>query len=677
MEKSKYLKDPSNKIFNECCINCSNRNCYRAVITKNYELMKKCIDSTENISEIFISLYKDGKNTIEKAIENNDEKMIEIMLNYLTQDKNNLNNKIRCIPEQSQIKHIETGETNIYMFGVKTRKLNATRGNKMGNDALINDDPQYLIQNNNIEYSITKSLLTKNHNVKLIEFIKAIIINPISLTESLHFDFSNYIYLSLLCGNKEISSYLLDKVQGNYNYGFNSLHSEVLNLKNPEDIKIKVKTSLTKKPQTNLGVTPMHVACINPDTRFIQKLVELGGDWNCLDLENKKPFHYAACCEGEGPLNYLISLGALIDETDKFKNTALMLSAKNGRLENVKILLNKNANFLLKDKNNKNTAFHYACINGHLDIVQYFLDYTNIKIDLPGCDKMTGLMFAAMNGHKKLVKFLIDRGAKLTKKDKFKRNCIINCIRTGNVEMVNILLSNGAEFDSPDSSNNYPIHYACAYGWVEIVEMLIQAGADANVENDWKLTPMEVAFLKNHFFIVKYLLDSNLCDINTKFNLDMRLIHYSFQNLTLKSFNEIKYFIKEKKADVNAVNYYGESCLHLIARYDYQTFINNNNIYLNNVNNNKNLTGDEKENIKYDKFKKLIHDIFSLLNDNKNLEIDLITKDGKTALQIALEKKNIPILEELIKMKPKLYFQDSQGKTIFHVIIKFVFSNKK
>ena len=48
--------------------------------------------------------------------------------------------------------------------------------------------------------------------------------------------------------------------------------------------------------------------------------------------------------------------------------------------------------------------------------------------------------------------------------------------------------------------------------------MLIEAGADANVQNDWKLTPMEVAFLKNHFFIVKYLLDSNLCDINTKFN---------------------------------------------------------------------------------------------------------------------------------------------------------------
>ena len=45
VKKSKYLKDPSNNIFNKCCVNCSNRNCYRALITKNYELMKNCITS--------------------------------------------------------------------------------------------------------------------------------------------------------------------------------------------------------------------------------------------------------------------------------------------------------------------------------------------------------------------------------------------------------------------------------------------------------------------------------------------------------------------------------------------------------------------------------------------------------------------------------------------------------
>ena len=59
-----------------------------------------------------------------------------------------------------------------------------------------------------------------------------------------------------------------------------------------------------------------------------------------------------------------------------------------------------------------------------------------------------------------------------------------------------------------------------------------------------------------------------------------------------------------------------------------------------------------------------------MLNYNDKLDIDFLNKDGKNALQIALENQNIPFLHELIKMKPKLFFQDTQGKTIFHIIIQ-------
>ena len=89
------------------------------------------------------------------------------------------------------------------------------------------------------------------------------------------------------------------------------------------------------------------------------------------------------------------------------------------------------------------------------------------------------------------------------------------------------------------------------------------------------------------------------------------------------------------------------------------------------------MTKDEKDNIKYEKFQKLIQEIFKLLNYNNKLDIDLLNKDGKNALQIALENQNIPFLHELIKMKPKLFFQDTQGKTIFHIINNYVFGEEK
>ena len=53
----------------------------------------------------------------------------------------------------------------------------------------------------------------------------------------------------------------------------------------------------------------------------------------------RKVIHYAAACQGPGPLKLLISKGVDIREGDKLKMTPLMIAAKYGRMENVKLLL--------------------------------------------------------------------------------------------------------------------------------------------------------------------------------------------------------------------------------------------------------------------------------------------------------------------------------------------------
>ena len=97
-------------------------------------------------------------------------------------------------------------------------------------------------------------------------------------------------------------------------------------------------------------MTLIHVVCINPDILFIKKMIELGADWNVLDDLNRKPIHYAACYKEDGPINYLISLGALIDEVDKEKKSPLIYACMAGRLDCVKALIRKHANILLKIK---------------------------------------------------------------------------------------------------------------------------------------------------------------------------------------------------------------------------------------------------------------------------------------------------------------------------------------
>ena len=607
------LEGKQDFIDNSCCTVCSNRNCVRAAETENYTLMKNCIKDREHISTIINPYSIAIGNAIDIAIENKDKKMIEIIFDSLNDDKDPKKElKPRCHIQRPKIKLTDTGENSVYMVGVQTRKINQTRGNKMGNDAFIRDDietSEYYLVNN-----ICKTIMEKCDDPSFIDFFKSLKYNNdnsnyfdnfgnnnnfqmnrgnfqsqrfrsnyYNNSNNLSLSFESYIINAVLKGNIEMAKHLLKGMEQNYNYGFNALHYQVLGESSADNLSVKVKTSLTKKPQTNYGMTPMHVVCINPDVSFIKKMIELGADWNVLDDMNRKPIHYAACCKEDGPINYLISLGALIDEVDKEKKSPLMYACMSGGLDCVKALIRKHANILLKDKILKNTAFHFACKNGFIDIVKYFLENTDIKIDLPGEDRMTGLMLASLYGHYDLVKYLIENKAKITKKDKFKRTALLHAIRGGQLIIVSYLLTKGAEYEQADSSNNTPLHYACASGFKNIAELLIKAGASPNPSNDWKYTPLEIGFVKNHLGIIKFLL--NYVDVNTKFNLDMCLIHYSFKKITKKIVNEeMQYLLLEKKCDINVQDFYGDSCLHYLAKFSYAQFRLDNSDYFDELN---------------------------------------------------------------------------------------------
>ena len=371
IENDNNLEDEENKVNNSCCVVCSNRNCVRAAKTQNYELMKNCIKDREHISTLINPYSLTIGNAIQIAIENDDKKIIEMIFNSWNDDNDPKKEyKPRCFIEKTKIQLVDTGENSVYMVGVQTRKLNQTRGNKMGNDAFIRDDIQ--ITKNDIAKIICETITEKCDDPSFIDFIKSLkfdnndnAINNYNYnnnyanrmnrgrfnnynnnryynnSNNLNFSFESYIINAVLKGNIEIAKHLLKDIDQQYNYGFNALHYNVLAEEDADNLTVKVKTSLTKKPQTNYGMTPMHLVCINPDVSFVKKMIELGADWNILDDLNRKPIHYAACCKEPGPINYLISLGALIDEVDKEKKTALMYACISGRLESVKALIRK------------------------------------------------------------------------------------------------------------------------------------------------------------------------------------------------------------------------------------------------------------------------------------------------------------------------------------------------
>ena len=71
-----------------------------------------------------------------------------------------------------------------------------------------------------------------------------------------------------------------------------------------------------------------------------------------------------------------------------------------------------------------------------------------------------------------------------------------------------------------------------------------------------------------------------------------------------------------------------------------------------------------------------MHKIFEILMQRKDLDINIVNKEGKTSFQLAIENNNFYFLEEILKLNPQLCFIDQKGNSVFHSLIAFIYEHK-
>ena len=112
-------------------------------------------------------------------------------------------------------------------------------------------------------------------------------------------------------------------------------------------------------------------------------------------------------------------MDAKVDLQNKEGCTALLLAAKYGHLEIVKVLLAKDAKINVQDKEGL-TALLLATQEGHLEIMKALLA-KDAKVDLEDKDGWTAFVVAAKEGHADIVQALcpeldVDGAARSTKR---------------------------------------------------------------------------------------------------------------------------------------------------------------------------------------------------------------------------------------------------------------------
>ena len=219
-------------------------------------------------------------------------------------------------------------------------------------------------------------------------------------------------------------------------------------------------------------------AASDGDAATVRDLVESGADLHWKRPKNHwTPLHEAAY---EGHLeivNYLVSKGADVADTETNGLTPLMLAAQEGRTEVVRALLDADSPLHHKD-DYQMTAIHRSAQSGNKETVLLLLE-RGAKLDEGAADN-TPLFIAAGEGDLELTQLLIDKGADVNyRMDSMAFTALHRAAASGSVEVTELLLKHGAKPNVTNRLGDTPLSVATKKGFDEVAALLRQHGAKA------------------------------------------------------------------------------------------------------------------------------------------------------------------------------------------------------
>jgi ankyrin repeat protein len=308
-------------------------------------------------------------------------------------------------------------------------------------------------------------------------------------------------------------------------------------------------------------------------------------------------FHFAAGAGMPFLKVYLEFESEVVDVLDGDGRSPLSFAAINGKESVAQLLIEKGANFELRDKCGM-APLSCAAYRGREDVVKVLLrSGAQIDAESGSTTGMTALAYAAYSGREKVVKLPLEKGAKLDQEDKWGRTPLYLAAENLYAPTLQLLLEKGANTEPRDDSGQAPLISAAYHGTrlsnniidygadngckdhedqaplaemaavskeEDIVALLLQHGADANAKDDSGNTPLWYA-IKEGNDAITLLLIGNGADVNFVDNDGIPLHGWALANgKTLEIFRHLI----EKGADVNFKYTSGGSLLLKAAQLD-------------------------------------------------------------------------------------------------------------
>ncbi|MCC8417666.1 MAG: ankyrin repeat domain-containing protein, partial [Rickettsia endosymbiont of Bryobia graminum] len=281
-----------------------------------------------------------------------------------------------------------------------------------------------------------------------------------------------------LTGTKDLLDILHSKgidINGSPDNDMNALHWAAC--KNSID---KVNLLLEGEYQINIdlqditGRTALHLAAEKGLANIVETLTDKNPNIISIqDNNGQMALHLAASSGHKNILETLLEY----DPENANDLTTLHWAAKEGYIDLIKELINKNPSSITTQDKDNFTALHWAANNGHIDIVivKVLIDKNKDIIDIKNNYGQTALHLAASEGHTEILEAIIDKNRKavdITNNDG--QTPLHSAAQEGHINAIEALITHAPSLiNIKDNYGFTALHWAAQEGYINTVEELI------------------------------------------------------------------------------------------------------------------------------------------------------------------------------------------------------------
>ncbi|WP_341811544.1 ankyrin repeat domain-containing protein [Wolbachia endosymbiont (group A) of Oxytorus armatus] len=303
----------------------------------------------------------------------------------------------------------------------------------------------------------------------------------------------------------------------------------------------------------------------------VRELINQGASINAQEvgIYGKKPIHIAAENNNKNIIEFLLSRGVSIDDTERVGNTPLHYAAWRGGLEAAEFLVDRGASINAADNSGKKPV-HVAAENNNKNVIEFLLS-KGVSVDEIDKNGWTPLHYTARFSQLEAAQLLVDKGANINAQNVYGREAIHIAAEHDNKNIIELLLNKGVSVNEVDKDGWTPLHWASWSGHLDVVEYLIRKGANINAADNSGKRPVHVAAESNNKNIIEFLLSKgeNVNDCGDDY---WRPLHYAAKAGSL----EAAKFLVENGAGFYSKKYEttdGQAPIHIAAYYGHKSIV--------------------------------------------------------------------------------------------------------